>query len=103
TTLFRLILGQEEYDSGTITIPKRYRVGHLSQHVRFKGKTVLKEATLEMPVHEDGTDEAFRAKKILLGLGFTSKDFDRDPLELSGGFQVRLSLARVLVSEPNLL
>jgi len=103
TTLFRLVLGQEEHDSGTITIPKRYRIGHLSQHVRFKSGTVLKEATLDMPTHEDGTDETFKAKKILLGLGFTPKDFDRNPLELSGGFQVRLSLARVLVSEPNLL
>ncbi|OPY75747.1 MAG: putative ABC transporter ATP-binding protein YheS [Syntrophorhabdus sp. PtaU1.Bin153] len=103
TTLFRLILGEEECDSGMITIPRRYRVGHLSQHVRFKGATVLEEAILEMPVHDDGADETFKAKKILLGLGFTPKDFDRNPLELSGGFQVRLSLARVLVSQPNLL
>lgn len=103
TTLFRLILGEEEPDGGTITFPRRYRVGHLSQHLHFRGATVLEEACREIPVHEDGEDQAYKAKKILLGLGFVPADFDRSPAELSGGFQVRLNLARVLLSEPHLL
>lgn len=103
TTLFRLILGEEEPDGGTITFPRRYRVGHLSQHLHFRGATVLEEACREIPVHEDGADQAYKAKKILLGLGFVATDFDRSPAELSGGFQVRLNLARVLLSEPHLL
>jgi ATP-binding cassette subfamily F protein 3 len=103
TTLFRLILGDEVPDGGTITIPRRYEIRHLSQHIRFRAATVLAEACREIPAHEDGTDQSYRAKKILLGLGFSPEEFGRSPLELSGGFQVRLNLARVLLSEPNLL
>lgn len=49
TTLFRLILGQEHQDSGTISIPAGYRLGHLSQHIRFIEESVLKEACLSQP------------------------------------------------------
>ena len=38
-----------------------------------------------------------------MGLGFSMEDFSRHPLDLSGGYQVRLNLAKLLVSEPNLL
>jgi ATP-binding cassette, subfamily F, member 3 len=103
TTLFRLILGDEAAEGGMITIPRRYAIRHLSQHIRFRAATVLGEACRELPTHEDGTDQSYRAKKILLGLGFSPHEFGRTPHELSGGFQVRLNLARVLLSEPNLL
>ena len=35
STLFKLILGQEEPDSGEITIPRNYRIGHLEQHLHL--------------------------------------------------------------------
>jgi ATP-binding cassette subfamily F protein 3 len=103
TTLFRLILGQEHQDSGVISIPAGYRIGHLSQHIRFSEDTVLKEACLSLPPREDHKDESYKAEAILMGLGFSTDDFSIDPLRLSGGFQVRLNLAKVLVSDPNLL
>ncbi len=103
TTLFRMILGQERSDSGTINIPKDYRIGHLSQHIRFSGDTVLKEACLSLPVTEDGLDETYKAETILTGLGFSGDDIKLSPMELSGGFQVRLCLAKVLISDPELL
>ncbi|MBI5098961.1 MAG: ATP-binding cassette domain-containing protein [Nitrospirae bacterium] len=103
TTLFRLILGQEHQDSGVISIPAGYRIGHLSQHIRFSEDTVLKEACLSLPLREDHKDESYKAESILMGLGFSTDDFSIDPLRLSGGFQVRLNLAKVLVSDPNLL
>ncbi len=103
TTLFRLMLGQEHPDSGVISIPAGYRIGHLSQHIRFSEDTVLKEACLSLPPREDHKDESYKAEAILMGLGFSTDDFSIDPLRLSGGFQVRLNLAKVLVSDPNLL
>ncbi len=103
TTLFRMILGQERSDSGTISISKDYRIGHLSQHIRFSGDTVLKEACLSLPVTEDGQDETYKAETILTGLGFSGDDIKLSPMELSGGFQVRLCLAKVLISDPELL
>jgi len=103
TTLFRMILDEEHPDSGTIRIPNNYRIGHLSQHLSFIEKTVLLEACLGLQKTEEGTDESYKVKAILSGLGFSADDLRRNPSELSGGFQVRLNLAKVLVSRPNLL
>ena len=103
TTLFRLILDDEHPDSGTISTPTGYRIGHLSQHISFTEDTVRKEACSALPPNEDHIDESWKAEAILHGLGFTNEDFDRPPDELSGGYQVRLNLAKVLASEPNLL
>lgn len=103
TTLFRMLLGQEQPDSGTISIPNGYSIGHLSQHIRFTEPTVLAEACLALPKHDNGVDETYRAEKILTGLGFDADDFLRSPHDLSGGFQIRLNLAKALLQEPNLL
>ncbi len=103
TTLFSLILGQEHQDSGTVSIPNGYKIGHLSQHIRFTEESVLKEACLSLPHREDGRDESYKAEAILMGLGFSTDDLVLNPAQLSGGFQVRLNVAKVLVSNPNLL
>jgi ATP-binding cassette subfamily F protein 3 len=103
STLFRMILGEEHQDSGTITTPSGYTIGHLSQHIHFTEDTVLKEACLALPKNEDHIDESYKAEAILHGLGFSNDDFERPPSSLSGGYQVRLNLSKVLVSEPNLL
>ncbi len=42
-------------------------------------------------------------EKVLLGLGFKSTDFGRPMSELSGGWQMRVELARILLSRPDLL
>jgi len=103
STLFRMILGDEHPDSGSISIPQGYRIGHLSQHIRFRETTVLKEACLSLRKSDDGIDETYKVRKILAGLGFRDEDLDSSPHGLSGGYQIRLNLAKVLVSEPNLL
>jgi ATP-binding cassette subfamily F protein 3 len=103
STLFRMILGEEHQDSGSITVPSGYTIGHLSQHIHFTEDTVIKEACLALPKNEDHIDETYKAEAILHGLGFMNADFDRHPSSLSGGYQVRLNLAKVLASEPNLL
>jgi ATP-binding cassette subfamily F protein 3 len=43
-----------------------------------------------------------KAKKILHGLGYREKDFDRPAKEMSGGWIMRAHLARLLVMEPDL-
>lgn len=101
TTLLRLLSGEEEPDSGMITFPKNYRVGYLKQHLNFTQPTLLAEACQGLPAPQQG--ESWQVEKILLGLGFTKEDFQRPPAEFSGGFQVRLNLAKVLAAEPNLL
>ncbi len=103
TTLFRLILGEEHPDEGSILIPKDYRIGYLNQHIVFKAHTVLKEAELSIPPSETGTDESYKAKMVITGLGFEELDFKTDPYLLSGGFQVRLNLAKTILNDPDLL
>jgi ATP-binding cassette subfamily F protein 3 len=101
TTLFRLILGEIEADGGTIMIPRRYHIGHLDQHLRFSQDTALDQAMSGLP--EDKRTQSWRAEKILSGLGFSEREMSLPPERLSGGYQVRLNLAGVLVSEPDLL
>lgn len=103
TTLFRMILGHEEPDAGEISIPRHYKIGHLSQHITFSEDTVLKEACLSLPRSEDGIDETYKVEIILSGLGMTDDQLGLDPMKLSGGYQIRLNLAKVLVSNPGLL
>ncbi len=101
TTLFRLLTGQEQYDEGTIKIPRDYRIGYLNQHINFIKPTVLEEGCCGLPDSQE--EDEWKVKKILSGLGFSESDFYRTPSEFSGGYQIRLNLAKVLVSEPNLL
>jgi len=103
TTLFRILLGEEVPDDGSVTVPAGYRLGHLAQRLDFRHPTVLAEAASALPPREDGSDETYRAKAVLTGLGFSGDDLSRGPEELSGGYQVRLNLARVLLSGANLL
>jgi ATP-binding cassette, subfamily F, member 3 len=101
TTLFRLILKQEEPDDGQIVIPRNYRIGHLEQHLHFTQPTILDEAALGLP--EEESHSIYKAEAILFGLGFTHADLAKPPQEFSGGFQIRINLAKLLLSEPNLL
>lgn len=101
TTLLRMIAGEESADGGTITMPRRYRIGYLQQHLVFQGGSIVEEVCAALP--EDQRDDHWRAEKILAGLGFDDSDFLHDPAIFSGGYQVRINLARVLVSQPDLL
>jgi ATP-binding cassette subfamily F protein 3 len=103
TTLLRMITGEERPDAGAIGIPCNYTVGYLSQHLNFSEDSVLKEGCLGLRPSDDGRDESYKVETVLMGLGFSTDDFLRTPLDLSGGYQVRLHLAKLLVSEPNLL
>lgn len=101
STLFRLINGEIESDEGVIAIPKNYRIGYLKQHIKFTQPTLIQEAALGLPEHEK--DDIYKAEMILFGLGFTEEDLEKAPGDFSGGYQLRLNLTKVLVSEPNCL
>ncbi|PWJ64976.1 MULTISPECIES: ABC-F family ATP-binding cassette domain-containing protein [unclassified Fibrobacter] len=103
STLFKMILGQECLDGGTIDIPKKYTIGYLQQHINFTHKTVHEEACSVLKPNEDGWIEEHKVEAILFGLGFDEESMSKDPMLLSGGFQIRLNLAKVLASEPDML
>ena len=101
TTLFRIIAGEEEPDEGKVFLPNNYSVGYLEQHLTFTKPTVLEEGCRGLGPEDIGAE--WKVEKILSGLGFSEKDFNRNPSEFSGGFKIRLALAKALVSEPNML
>jgi len=101
TTLFQIIIGEEQPDSGAVVIPKNYRIVYVKQRLEFTAATALEEGMAALPSQEQG--HSWKVEKILAGLGFTQKDFQRHPAEFSGGLQVRLNLVKALVSEPDLL
>jgi len=67
----------------------------------FSEKTLKEEAALAL--NEEMKYDTYRIEKILFGLGFSADDLDKDPLSFSGGYQIRINLAKLLVTEPNLL
>lgn len=101
TTLLRMITGEEEADAGNIVIPRGYTIGHVLQEPDFTCANVLEEGCEGL--HDDEKDQVWKVEKVLAGLGFRAPDLKKDPFELSGGFQVRLNLAKVLVRNPDLL
>jgi len=101
STLFRLIMGQEPPDEGDIFLRKGISFGYLPQETAaLSGKAVLEEV-LEGD-SSDSRREA-QAKKTLMGLGFRITDFARPTSELSGGWKMRVMIARLLMQAPDLL
>jgi len=101
STLFKLILGEEFYDDGEISIPKNYKIGTLKQHLEFHEKTLVEEVSLSLA--EDDKFSVYKVEKILFGLGFVQEDLQKSPLSFSGGYQIRINLAKLLITEPNML
>ena len=101
TTLFRIITGEEEPDQGKVFMPNNYAIGYLGQQLTFTKPTVLEEGCTGLGPEDLGAE--WKVEKVLSGLGFTEEDLKRSPAEFSGGFQMRIALAKVLVAEPNML
>lgn len=101
SSLLKILAGKENPDDGTIAKRKNYLIGILDQHIVFTKPTLLEEAALGL--RPDEQDYIYKAEAILFGLGFSEKDLDRNPSEFSGGYQLRLHLAKVLIGEPDCL
>ena len=128
TTLFRLIRGELTLDGGAITLPPRARIGGVAQEAPGNARSVLdtvldadtERAALMAEAHEatdpariaeiqtrltdiDAWSAEARAATILKGLGFSDEDQARPTSDYSGGWRMRVALAGVLFSQPDLL
>jgi ATP-binding cassette subfamily F protein 3 len=128
TTLLKLIAGELHPDDGSIRLPRATRIGWVTQEapggpdslIDFvlaadtERHRLLQEAeTAHDPerialIHERLTDigahaAPSRAARILAGLGFDDAAQRRACAEFSGGWRMRVALAAMLFTEPDLL
>ena len=102
TTLFRMIMGQEETDEGTITIANHVVLRYLPQHPEFDPDKSSLDCVLEGNVTEENRwSIESEAKAMMTRLGI--KDFLQPAGQLSGGQRKRLALISVLLSPADIL
>lgn len=108
STLLNVISGKEDYESGEIIFRNNLRIGYLEQTPQFNPEDTVLTAVSQFSESilggSDYTDEDashISAKQILTKLQIT--EFDKPVGLLSGGQLKRVALARVLLSNPDLL
>lgn len=102
TTLLRLIAGEMEPTAGHISRDKELNIGYLPQHmIHAEGTTVREEVDKVRDL--DNPKSVGLMEKTLLGLGFERSDLDRSCSEFSGGWRMRIELAKILLGRPDLL
>ena len=102
TTLLRMIAGEETPTSGHISKDSDLRIGYLPQQMIHNEGTTLRE---EVDTVRDKQDpkSVGQMERVLIGLGFERTDFDRPCNEFSGGWRMRIELAKILLQHPDLL
>ncbi len=131
SSLLGLILGQLQADEGVFYIAPDWVIAHVAQETEATSRTALEytidgDAELRQvqdrlkvseesangseiaACHErlqeiEGYQAESRAGKLLMGLSFTSEDLKRPLTDFSGGWRMRLNLARTLMSRSDLL
>ncbi len=143
STVFKIITGEEEADSGEVNFSKKTSIGYFSQDVgEMSGRSALSEVMsavsdvvelgntmkrmeaamaepMEEPAmtallekygeaceefeHRGGYDLETRAKTILTGLGIGPQEHDLLVESFSGGWKMRIFLAKILTINPNVL
>jgi ATP-binding cassette subfamily F protein 3 len=143
TSIFRLIMGEEECDSGEIIKAKKTVVGYFSQDTgEMTGRSALEEvmsASIEIsglavrikemeaamcePIsdeemadllerygealsefeHRSGYDLESRAQTVLTGLGIGPDEYNNPVETFSGGWKMRIELAKILTLNPDVL
>ena len=110
TTLLRLLAGVETPTSGRISKMGDLTIGYLPQvMMHVDGKTLREDVMSVLKTNksddEQGDEARFIAEmdRTIIGLGFERKDFDRPCSEFSGGWRMRIELAKILLQHPDLL
>ena len=109
TTLLRLLAGIETPTSGRISKMGDLTIGYLPQVMMHVDGKTLREDVLSIMKKEDegatGEKARFIAEmdRTIIGLGFERKDFDRPCSEFSGGWRMRIELAKILLQHPDIL
>jgi len=131
TSLFKIIKKEIEVDQSTVSFPNDLRISYLAQEVPASDEIALqyvlsgdyrlieiqheielaeKEEKFELlaELYEtysalDGYSAKSKAEQLMAGLGFKSEDFSKSLKDFSGGWRVRLNLAKTLMQPSDLM
>ena len=131
SSLFKMIIRELEADLGDVEMPANLRIAHLEQEIQatndlaldyvLGGDTELTDIQAKLKdveatekydqialLHEkldaiDGYTAKSRAEQLLVGLGFSEEEFRQPLKDFSGGWRIRLNLARTLMTPSDLL
>ena len=131
TSLFKVIKKEIEVDQSTVSFPNDLRISYLAQEVPASDEIALqyvlsgdyrlieiqheielaeKEEKFELlaELYEtysalDGYSAKSKAEQLMAGLGFKSEDFSKSLKDFSGGWRVRLNLAKTLMQPSDLM
>jgi len=129
TNLFKLLLGEIAEDAGELSIPSGWQLAHMAQETKsseqnavdfvLDGDAELRRVEKAIESNSDngeklaslyekmevidGYTARSRAQKLLYGLGFSSDDENKTTSSFSGGWRIRLNLARALMCRSDLL
>ena len=98
STLLRILLGEEELDSGEVVRSRSLRLGYLRQHDPF----LPGETTLEF-LMRDSDQPDWKCGEVAGQFEIKGSYLNGPIGTLSGGWQTRVKLAALLLHEPNLL
>ena len=145
STLLKILCGQQQPTSGTVSVPQDTTIGYLPQVMNLQDDTTVRQEAqkafanitdlkahveqLERQMNErtDYESEDYMAllerytmeherylmmgaesreaelERTLAGLGFTREDLERPTKEFSGGWRMRIELAKILLRKPDVL
>ena len=131
TSLFKIIKKEIEVDQSSVSFPTDLRISYLAQEIKGTDEIALdyvlsgdanlidiqkkieaaeKEESYDLlgelyAIYSslDGYSAKSKAEQLMLGLGFTSEDFHKPLKDFSGGWRVRLNLAKTLMQPSDLM
>ena len=110
STMLKILAGLQQPTDGTVSVPKEMKICYLPQVMKITDTRSVREETesvfAELTSSDDDT-EIYRRQadmaKTLKGLGFRNEDLDRPTSEFSGGWRMRIELAKLLLQQPDVL